>query len=53
VTPFALLAPVAGVLGSALAFGEVFPPVRYAGMALVVAGVAVVVARPPVAARAS
>jgi O-acetylserine/cysteine efflux transporter len=53
VTPFALLAPIAGVLGSALAFGEVFPPVRYAGMALVVAGVAVVVARPPVAARAS
>jgi O-acetylserine/cysteine efflux transporter len=46
VTPFALLAPVAGVLGSALAFGEVFPAARYGGMALVVAGVAVVILRP-------
>lgn len=43
VTPFALLAPCAGVLSSALVFGEVFEPIRYAGMALVVAGLAIIV----------
>jgi O-acetylserine/cysteine efflux transporter len=43
VTPFALLAPCMGVLSSALVFGEVFEPVRYAGMALVVAGLAIIV----------
>ena len=43
VTPFALLAPCTGVLSSALIFGEVFEPVRYAGMALVVAGLAIIV----------
>jgi O-acetylserine/cysteine efflux transporter len=43
VTPFVLLAPCTGVLASALVFGEAFAPIRYAGMALVFAGVAVVV----------
>jgi O-acetylserine/cysteine efflux transporter len=43
VTPFALLAPCTGVVSSALMFGEVFQPVRYAGMALVVAGLAIIV----------
>jgi O-acetylserine/cysteine efflux transporter len=42
VTPFALLAPCTGVLSSALVFGEVFEPVRYAGMALVIAGLAII-----------
>jgi O-acetylserine/cysteine efflux transporter len=49
VAPFALLAPGAGVIGSAIAFGEVFGAVRWAGMALILAGLAVNVwpARPP------
>ena len=46
VTPFALLAPVTGVLASALIFGEAFGPVRYAGMALILAGLAVIVLAP-------
>ena len=45
VTPFALLAPCTGVLSSALVFGEVFEPVRYGGMTLVVAGLAIIVLR--------
>jgi O-acetylserine/cysteine efflux transporter len=47
VAPFALLAPCTGVVASALAFGEVFGPVRYAGMALILAGLAVVVLPAP------
>ena len=43
VTPFALLAPCTGVLSSAVIFGEVFPPMRYAGMLLIVVGLAVIV----------
>ncbi|MBM3952517.1 MAG: EamA family transporter [Rhodospirillales bacterium] len=43
VAPFALIAPCVGVAGSAVAFGEAFPPLRYVGMALIVAGVAVTV----------
>jgi O-acetylserine/cysteine efflux transporter len=43
VAPFALLAPCTGVLASVLIFGEVFGPVRYLGMALVLAGLAVIV----------
>jgi len=41
VAPFALLVPLVGALSSALLFGERFGPWRLAGMALVVAGVAV------------
>jgi O-acetylserine/cysteine efflux transporter len=43
VAPFALIAPCAGVLSSALIFGEAFPLMRYAGMALVLGGLAVTV----------
>ena len=43
VAPFALIAPCVGVIASSLAFGEVFGPVRYAGMALILAGLAVIV----------
>jgi O-acetylserine/cysteine efflux transporter len=43
VTPFALLAPCAGLLSSALAFGEAFHPARYAGIVLVLGGLAVIV----------
>lgn len=42
VAPFALIAPCAGVVSSALLFGEAFPPVRYAGMVLILGGLAVV-----------
>ena len=42
VAPFALLAPCVGILSSALVFGEVFSPLRYAGMALILAGLAVI-----------
>jgi drug/metabolite transporter (DMT)-like permease len=41
--PFALLAPLTGILSSALVFGEVFSPVRYAGMALILGGLAIIV----------
>jgi O-acetylserine/cysteine efflux transporter len=41
VTPFALLAPCAGLLSSRLAFGEAFHPARCAGIVLV--GLAVIV----------
>jgi O-acetylserine/cysteine efflux transporter len=43
VAPFALIAPCTGVVSSALIFREVFSPVRYAGMALILAGLAVIV----------
>jgi O-acetylserine/cysteine efflux transporter len=43
VAPFALLAPCTGVVSSALVFREVFPPLRYAGMALILGGLAVIV----------
>jgi O-acetylserine/cysteine efflux transporter len=42
VAPFALLTPCTGVLASALVFGELFDPIRYAGMALILAGLAVI-----------
>jgi O-acetylserine/cysteine efflux transporter len=44
VTPFALLVPLVGAGASALVFGERFGPLRLAGMALVLVGVAVSVA---------
>jgi len=43
VAPFALLSPCVGVLASAALFGEIPGPTRYAGMALVLAGLAIVV----------
>lgn len=43
VAPFALLAPCTGVVASALIFGERFNFTRYAGMALIVIGLAIVV----------
>lgn len=43
VAPFALLAPCTGVMASYLIFGETFGPLRGAGMALIVAGVAATV----------
>jgi O-acetylserine/cysteine efflux transporter len=43
VAPFALLVPFVATLGSALVFGERFGRVRLAGMALVLAGLAVIV----------
>lgn len=42
VAPFALMAPCAGIASSALVFGEAFPPIRYAGMTLILAGLAIV-----------
>lgn len=43
VAPFALLAPCAGIVASAVILGEVFGPARYVGMALILAGLAVAV----------
>jgi len=43
VTPFALLVPFVGGYSSALVFGEHFGPLRLAGMALVLLGIAVIV----------
>jgi O-acetylserine/cysteine efflux transporter len=43
VAPFALIAPCKGILSSALIFREVFTPMRYAGMALILGGLAVIV----------
>jgi O-acetylserine/cysteine efflux transporter len=43
VAPFALLAPCVGVVSSALMFREAFSPLRYAGMALILGGLAVIV----------
>jgi O-acetylserine/cysteine efflux transporter len=42
VAPFALLSPATGILASALIFGEQFGPLRSAGMALILAGLAVI-----------
>ena len=50
VAPFALLAPCTGVVASAVILGEAFGPARYAGMALILAGLAVIIRAP--AARA-
>jgi O-acetylserine/cysteine efflux transporter len=47
VTPFALLVPFVAAASSALVFGERFGPLRLAGMALVLVGLAVIV-RPAV-----
>jgi O-acetylserine/cysteine efflux transporter len=43
VAPFALLVPFVGGYSSALVFGERFGPLRLAGMALVLLGIAVIV----------
>jgi O-acetylserine/cysteine efflux transporter len=43
VAPFALIAPCTGVLSSAVIFSEAFDPRRYAGMALILGGLAVTV----------
>ena len=42
VAPFALIAPCVGVIGASLAFGEMFGPLRYAGMGLILAGLAAI-----------
>jgi len=42
VAPFALLSPCTGVLGSVLILGEAFSPLRMSGMALILAGLAVI-----------
>ncbi len=42
VAPFALLVPCTGVIAAALVFGERFSPLRSAGMALIVAGLALI-----------
>jgi O-acetylserine/cysteine efflux transporter len=47
IAPLALLSPVTGVVASALIFGERFTYLRYAGMALILAGLAVIVLWPP------
>jgi O-acetylserine/cysteine efflux transporter len=51
VAPFALLAPCTGVLASALIFGERFDVTRFAGIMLIVAGLAFIVI--PIAGGAS
>jgi O-acetylserine/cysteine efflux transporter len=43
VAPFALVAPCTGMLLSALIFQEAFTPARYAGMGLILGGLAVIV----------
>ena len=43
VTPFALLAPCTGLLSSTVVFGEAFHPARYAGIVLVLGGLAAIV----------
>ncbi|HEY4919848.1 MAG TPA: EamA family transporter [Xanthobacteraceae bacterium] len=43
VSPFALLSPATGILASALLLGEQFAPLRLAGMALILVGLAVIV----------
>ncbi len=45
VAPFGLLAPVTGVIAAAIVFGERFPPLRYAGMALILLGLVAVLYR--------
>ena len=43
VAPFSLLVPLFGTLSAAVILGERFPPLRFAGMALIVCGLLVVV----------
>ncbi len=43
VAPFALLSPATGIISSALILGERFAPLRLAGMALILAGLAVII----------
>ena len=43
--PFSLLVPVTGTISSALLLGETFGPLRLAGMALIMVGLAVLVLR--------
>ncbi len=45
VAPFTLLVPVSGTLAAALILHETFGPARLAGMALILAGLAVLVIR--------
>jgi O-acetylserine/cysteine efflux transporter len=47
VTPFALLVPFVGAAAAAVVFGERFGPLRLAGIALVLAGLAVIVSPRP------
>jgi len=54
VAPFALLSPAIGIFAAAIIHGEVFGPLRYLGMALILAGLAVIllpVRRAPTPAR--
>lgn len=44
VAPFALLVPLFGMLSAALVLGERFPPIRFAGMALIVCGLLILAA---------
>ena len=46
IAPFALLVPFVGAAASALVFGEAFGPLRLAGMALVLGGLAVLLTAP-------
>jgi O-acetylserine/cysteine efflux transporter len=41
--PFALLTPCTGIVASRLILGEVFSPARYAGMALILFGLAIII----------
>ena len=43
VAPFGLLTPCIGVVAAKLVFGEAFSPTRYAGMALILCGLAIIV----------
>jgi len=45
VTPFALLVPCSGIIASVIVFDEAFPPLRCGGIALVMAGLAVIIWR--------
>lgn len=45
VTPFALLVPVSGIFASVIVYGEAFQPLRALGIALVMAGLIVIVWR--------
>jgi O-acetylserine/cysteine efflux transporter len=43
VAPLALISPVTGVIASALVFGERFTALRYAGMALIMIGLSIII----------
>jgi O-acetylserine/cysteine efflux transporter len=43
VAPFALLSPCTGIVASAALLGEIFTPLRYAGMAFILVGLTVIV----------